>query len=449
MSISLRDLTDRFDVLFDAWERADRRLYLVGGCVRDVIMELDAIGDIDLTTDALPDETTQLLRKAGFPAYPIGARFGTISTIVDGVPIEITTFRVEEHYQAGNRKPNVTFGSDLAHDLSRRDLSINAMAAGRRGTLHDPFDGQGAIERRILEVPRGGLQNTIGILRDDPLRLLRIARFAARFGFTPTEDTTNAAKATSQELLHISHERWKMELDKMLVAPRAGDGLRWLHDVGALTVLFPSLAPCAPHHAQLVEAVERTHVERMTRWAVLLLAAAWCRQVGTLPALNAPPECHADGARAADFATRAARHFRFSNEEREMARRLCGAPVPSSVLNGTWTRLERRRFIAEWGGLYAAALELSFAWSPMEHADYAPIRAALDDAFLHEDVVPRLPPGLGKHVIDDLGVPRGPAVAMCIERIRAAIVDGELANGSDTATYIAFLRADGAEPAAD
>src|SRR5699024_9407205 len=150
-----------------------------------------------------PSETIEILKGEGLPVYPIGERFGTISTLVDGVPIEITTFRVEEQYEAGNRKPHVTFGSSLTHDLSRRDLSINAMAAGRGGKLHVPFGRQGAIVAQMLEVPGGGLENTVGILQDDPLRLLRIGRFCARFGFEPTQDTTVAAQRTASQLNHI------------------------------------------------------------------------------------------------------------------------------------------------------------------------------------------------------------------------------------------------------
>src|SRR5690625_4230694 len=178
------------------------------------MMAHQEVGDIDMTTDAHPSETIAILKAEGLPVYPIGERFGTISTLVDGTPIEITTFRVEEQYERGNRKPNVTFGRSLRHDLSRRDLSINAMAAGRGGKLHDPFGGQRAIEERILEVPGGGFENTVGILQDDPLRLLRIARFCARFGFEPTPETTAAAQETAEQLEHISRERWKMEIDK-------------------------------------------------------------------------------------------------------------------------------------------------------------------------------------------------------------------------------------------
>lgn len=408
--------------------------------MRDVLMEVEEIGDIDLTTDARPEETTAMLEAAGFPAYPIGARFGTISSLVNGTEIEITTFRVEEHYEKGSRKPEVTFGSSLEHDLSRRDLSINAMAAGRGGALFDPFAGQAAIEQRILEVPKGGLENTIGILRDDSLRLLRIARFCARLGFTPTEDTTAAARLTAQELEQISHERWKMELDKTLVAPHIGLGLRWLNEVGALGVLFPSFAARPAESEALIARLEAGAPDRMARWASVFLAAAWMHRDGRLPDLGLPPEARVPPSYCARRAGIAARYFRFSNEERALVQRLCAETPDQAALVGVWDRVARRRFLAAWGADYGTALELAYAWSEMDAGAYAKLRAAMDEAYAVEDVEVRLPRGFGHAVLTELRVPRGPAVARAIEHVRQAVIDGALPNEADAARYLDYLR---------
>lgn len=439
--LTLRQLADQFEALFQVWEDAGHSLYLVGGCVRDVLMQRDEIGDIDLTTDARPEETTAMLERAGFPAYPIGARFGTISTIVDGVPVEITTFRVEETYEAGSRKPHVIFGESLEHDLSRRDLSINAMAAGRHGTLFDPFRGRDAIAARILEVPRGGFENTVGILRDDPLRLLRIGRFCARFAFTPTDQTTDAAKVTADELQYISHERWKMELDKTLIAPHMTMGLRWLNEVGAFGVLFPSFHHRLDEANTLIARLGEMSDDRIARWAALFLAAAWMQAKERLPDLRLPADERADLEHCGRWAMRAARHFRFSNEEREMVRRLCMSSLDEAALSRTWTRMERRRYLAEWGGLYRAALEVAQAFSQVDAAHYAKLQAELDHAFVCEDVTVRLPHGFGKSVLEKLKVPRGPKVAQTIAYVQQAIVDGELPNGAPEELYLEFLRA--------
>lgn len=440
MAVSLDDLTARFDLLFHAWERAGQDLYLVGGCVRDVIMQSHDIGDIDMTTDARPEVTIEILKREGLPVYPIGERFGTISTMVEGTPVEITTFRVEEQYERGSRKPEVTFGSSLKHDLSRRDLSINAMAAGSGGRLHDPFGGQRAIEEGILEVPGGGLENTVGILQDDPLRLLRIARFCARFGFEPTPDTTEAARRTAKQLDNISHERWKMEIDKTLVAEEVHRGLSWLREVGAISVLFPIFGENNGSAADVVDAIARSENDRITRWAVIFLATGWLHTKETLPDLRLPADEFPDPVECGRIASRNARRFRFSNEERARVRQLCARPVHASHLEATWDRATRRRFIAEWGDLYSAALSLSQAWSQTDSKGYRLLYAQLQDAFETEDVVVRLPHGFGRRVLNDLGVPRGPQVAETIDALRQAIVDGHLPNGASPEVYLEFLR---------
>lgn len=440
MTVSLDDLSARFDLLFRAWERAEQHLYLVGGCVRDVIMQCEEIGDIDMTTDARPEVTIEILRREGLPIYPIGERFGTISTMVEGTPVEITTFRVEEQYEHGSRKPEVTFGSSLEHDLSRRDLSINAMAAGSGGRLHDPFGGQRAIEQGILEVPGGGLENTVGILQDDPLRLLRIARFCARFGFEPTPDTTDAARRTAKQLDNISHERWKMEIDKTLVADDVHRGLSWLRDVGAMSVLFPVLGQHVGAAEDANDAVARAENDRITRWAVLFLAEAWLHTKGHLPDLRLALDDFPDSVESGRIVSRNARRFRFSNDERARVRQLCSRPLHAADLEVSWDRATRRRFIAEWGDLYAAALSLSQAWSQTDPQRYRLLYAQLRDAYATEDVIVRLPPGFGRRVLEDLEVPRGPQVAETIDMVRQAIVDGHLPNGARSEVYLEFLR---------
>ena len=173
-----------FEELFDAFAADGFEIVFVGGCVRDLVMEKDEIGDIDLATSAPPSETKRVLKASGFRAIPLGEKFGTITTMVGDVTVEITTYRVGELYEHGSRHPVVRFGTDLKEDLVRRDLSINAMAMHRDGTIVDPFDGQRAIRERTLEVPGGGYEETISILRDDPLRLLRTARLRLLFGKT-------------------------------------------------------------------------------------------------------------------------------------------------------------------------------------------------------------------------------------------------------------------------
>ena len=167
--------------------------YLVGGCVRDWVLGR-VPKDIDFTTDALPSETKAILAANQYPVIPVGEVFGTIATNIDKKTYEITTFRVKESYTRGSRHPVVCYGRDLALDLERRDLTINAMAASISGEIVDPFDGLGDLERRVLRVPRSSYERSVDIFSDDPLRILRLARFKARLGFDVDIDAQRAAR---------------------------------------------------------------------------------------------------------------------------------------------------------------------------------------------------------------------------------------------------------------
>lgn len=439
MPITIEQLTERFDRLFAAWKKAGKELYLVGGCVRDVVMGLDEVGDIDLTTDALPEETREILEKNRLPAYPIGARFGTISTIVDGSQVEITTFRVDETYEARNRKPEVVFGSSLVDDLARRDLSMNAMAAGPGGHLIDPFDGQRAIRERLLEVPGGGLEATRSILRDDPLRLLRVARFAARFAFTPSADTTQAARETSGELAHISHERWKMEMDKLLIAPHVQAGLSWLFEIDAFAVLVPPLGRkrlgerAKAVEDELVRCIGQLPDDPIVRWsaiALLALSADVSSEQGAL--LNGLP---AESERRRAWAHKLAERFRFSNEEKRRLRRFVESFPTSSRLEALTSRIERRRWLAHWEDDALAAYELANVM-----LGSAPeVREALQQAIADEDIDIRLPAGFGARVIRHFNLPRGPQIARAIDHLKGAIIDGDVENGASAEAYLRWL----------
>ncbi len=193
---AIQDLLGRHAGLFGFFEAEGEELVIVGGAVRDIISAaaLPAKLDVDFATSALPEKTIEILKKNKLRFFTTGIRFGTISTIHadSGRMLELTTYRPDESYTPGSRKPEVSFGTSLEADLIRRDLSINAMALRSDGSIVDLFGGREAIAARRLEVPGGGLERTRIILRDDPLRILRIARFAARLDYRATDDTTTA-----------------------------------------------------------------------------------------------------------------------------------------------------------------------------------------------------------------------------------------------------------------
>ncbi len=423
----------RFRRLFGAFERAGFALFLVGGSVRDHVMRRPPGTDFDFATDATPAQTRDLLRDAGFRTWDIGARFGTISTRVDGIPCEITTFRVGELYRHGSRHPEVVFGTRLADDLGRRDLSINAMAMGADGVIVDPFDGRNAIAARALEVPGGGLENSISILRDDPLRLLRIARFAARLDFAPTADTSAAARQTAPELRLISRERWKMELDKLLIAPHAATGLRWLHEVGALGVVVPALAGLDEAGlARLTALVDALPAAHIPRWAAVARCGAAASQ-GATP-LDPPPAACATQARAI------ADELRVSNAERISLLRLAALEGPEFDPSRPLTPETIRRLAHYWGADRADAIALRGALAGGGPEAVAAREAEVAALAASGPIVPALPTGLGDAVMRQLGVARGPAVRTHIDEVVEAILRGELPGAPSVAECVDWLR---------
>ena len=203
---------------------AGHRAYLVGGSVRDAFLDRVRAGsDIDVASDARPDAIERVLGGWADAVWLQGERFGTVGCAKDGDRFEITTFRAEI-YRGDSRKPEVTFSDDLATDLSRRDFTVNAIAiALDEPELIDPTDGLADLAARRLRTP---LSPEISF-GDDPLRMLRAARFVATLGFEPATDVVRAIEQMRGRLQIISAERIRDELSKLLLADDPSDGL-WL-----------------------------------------------------------------------------------------------------------------------------------------------------------------------------------------------------------------------------
>jgi len=186
---------------------AGHKAYFVGGFVRDRSLG-EPVQDIDLATSALPQEVMAL-----FPhTVATGLQHGTVSVIVNKVAYEVTTFRTESTYEQSRRPVEVTFIRDLHADLERRDFTMNAMAMDVEEQLIDPYEGQADIKLRIVRA----VGNANERFAEDALRMLRCLRFAAQFNFQIEQDTWQALLTNRSKLEHISIERVRMELDKML-----------------------------------------------------------------------------------------------------------------------------------------------------------------------------------------------------------------------------------------
>ena len=217
---------------------AGHRLYLVGGLVRDRLMGADRTPDHDLTTDATPDRIRELVEGVADVVWLQGERFGTVGLRVGDHAMEITTHRAEA-YVGDSRKPVVRFSTDLHEDLGRRDFTVNAMAVDvADGTLHDPFDGRADLSAGILRTPLSP-EESFG---DDPLRMLRAARFHARYGLTPADGLVEAARSLADRLGIVSGERIRGELFRLLEVEDPTAGFSLLEEIDLLWRVLPEFA---------------------------------------------------------------------------------------------------------------------------------------------------------------------------------------------------------------
>ncbi|WP_309620905.1 CCA tRNA nucleotidyltransferase [Salinibacterium sp.] len=236
--ISLGELADSTPVaaLATAFSQAGRQLALVGGPVRDAFLGR-AVTDLDFTTDALPDEILALISPISSAQWDIGREFGTIAARIAGQTVEITTYRADL-YDGASRKPVVAFGDTLEGDLVRRDFTINAMALRLpERVLVDPWGGVEHLVAGRITTP-GPPEVSFG---DDPLRMLRAARFTSQLGFTVDPGTVSAMVALAPRLEIVSVERVADELSKLLKTADPVPGIRLLVETGIAQLVLPEV----------------------------------------------------------------------------------------------------------------------------------------------------------------------------------------------------------------
>lgn len=249
-------------------------VFLVGGTVRDLLLNRPS-GDLDFATPLAVDTVEHRVRERGLKAYVAGRRFGTIGFKACGSRVEVTTFRAIS-YAPGRRAPEVGFVDDLDEDLAHREFTINAMATdGVR--LMDPTGGRADLQASLIRAVGSPRER----FREDPIRMLRAARFASELGFSVEERTAKAINESAHRILYSARERWSTELDALLVGCNCGAALVGLAETGLLRYLLPELQlqlnfeQNSPYHDRslfehTVAVVERTPREVDLRWAALL-----------------------------------------------------------------------------------------------------------------------------------------------------------------------------------
>ena len=249
---------DRFAAVLDElapiaarFREAGHRLYIVGGSVRDLMIgRVDPASpafDIDLTTDARPEAIKACVNGWADAVWNQGEKFGTVGARSGQRTYEITTFRAES-YTDDSRKPHVVFADDVETDLSRRDFTVNAMALEVTGdgtpTLVDPFDGARDLMSGVLRTPLGPEVS----FSDDPLRMLRAARFLAGLGLEPTDELVAAVRAMAPRLEIVSAERIRDEFDKLITLDHPTAGLWFLVETGLADQFLPELPAMRLEH---------------------------------------------------------------------------------------------------------------------------------------------------------------------------------------------------------
>ena len=239
--IALATIRDRAPAAFELAKRFDSAnftLALVGGSVRDAL--LGRLGnDLDFTTNARPDEIKKILKTFAEDIWEVGIKFGTIAARKGDTAIEITTYR-SERYQSDSRNPEVEFGEKIEGDLSRRDFTINAMAielTGKEPQFIDPHGGVTDLLKKEIRTP-GSPEDSFN---DDPLRMLRAARFAAQLGFTINKSVLEAMATLADRLSIISAERIRDEFIKIMLSSNPRVGITTLVDTGLCEKFLPEI----------------------------------------------------------------------------------------------------------------------------------------------------------------------------------------------------------------
>ena len=404
---------------------AGHELYLVGGSVRDLLSGRES-PDLDFATSAHPPETTRVLQGWADRRYFVGVRFGTVGALKDGRRLEITTFR-QESYVEEHRKPAVTFGENIQTDLARRDFTINAMAVKLPdGAFVDPFNGVRALAARSLDTP---LDPEVAF-SDDPLRMVRAARLVAQLHVTPADRVRAAIAAMRGRLVIVAAERIRDELDRLLVAPAAAQGLALLVDTGLADVFLPELPalrleqdPVHKHKDVLrhtYAVVERCEPDVILRLAALLHDIGKPRTRQITPGGISFHHHEVVGSRMARERLTA---LRYPHAVIEDVCRLIELHLRFHGYGEGWTDAAVRRFVRDAGPLLDRLNQLTRADVTTRNEQRAERFARLQDeleeriaALAEEENLEALRPALdGRQVMARLGLAPGPVVGQALE----------------------------------
>jgi len=410
---------------------AGHELALVGGPVRDAFLG-GIPGDLDLTTDATPEQVLAITNRWADRTWTIGIEFGTVGLRKKDAIYEITTYR-SEAYDRASRKPEVRYGTSLVDDLRRRDFTINAMAARLPSyELVDPFGGLDALRDKVIRTP-GRPEDSFN---DDPLRILRAARFAARLGFAVADDVQAAMGAQAPRLSIVSAERITDELTKLMVATDPAYGLDLLTETGVAAQVLPELPALRmevdEHHRhkdvythsltvlrQAIELEPRYGLERdlVLRLAAILHDIGKPRTRSLLP--GGKVAFHHHEVVGAKMARKRLTELRFPKDVVADVAKLIELHLRfHGYGDGEWTDSAVRRYVTDAGPLLTRLHALTRADCTTRNARKAARLAAaydsleerIDELRKQEEIDAIRPEIDGNDIMELLGLPPGPLV---------------------------------------
>jgi len=445
---------------------AGHQLYLVGGSVRDAVLGR-LTTDLDFTTDARPETVQQIVRPWADAMWDTGIDYGTVGVGKADQRLEITTFRADSYDQV-SRNPEVRFGDRLEDDLVRRDFTANAMAvritADGPGEFLDPLGGLAAVQQRILDTPAAPSVS----FGDDPLRMLRAARFVSQLGFGVADRVREAIIVMAPALARITVERIAVELDKMLLGMDPVAGIELMVRTGLGDVVLPEIGGMQmaidEHHQhkdvyqhsltvlrQAIALEEPGESDLVLRWAALLhdIGKPTTRRHES----DGGVSFHHHEVVGAKMVRKRLRSLKYSKQMIDDVSQLVYLHLRfHGYGEGTWTDSAVRRYVTDAGPLLSRLHKLVRAdcttrnkrRAVLLQANYDGLEARIAELSAKEDLA-RVRPDLdGNEIMELLGIPGGPQVGEAWNYLKELRLDrGPMSREEATAELLAWWRACG------
>jgi poly(A) polymerase len=464
-AVALNRHADLLRELGSMFAAAGHELYLVGGSVRDALMDRLS-PDLDFTSDARPEQLQELLGPWADALWDTGIEFGTIGAQKGDHRLEITTFRADR-YDRVSRNPQVRFGDSLGDDLVRRDFTVNAMAvritASGAGDFFDPLGGLAALSARVLDTPATP-SDSFG---DDPLRMLRAARFVSQLGFTVAPRVRAAIEKMASQLGRITAERVAAELDKLLVGNDPVAGIDLMVQTGMGDVVLPEVGGMRmaidEHHQhkdvyqhsltvlRQAAALEEEGPDLVLRWAALL------HDIGKPATRKHEPDggvsFHHHEVVGAKMARKRLRALKYSKQMVDDVSQLVYLHLRfHGYGDGSWTDSAVRRYVTDAGPLLPQLHKLVRADCTTRNkrraarlqSNYDHLEQRIAELAAQEDLQ-RVRPDLdGNEIMQLLGIPPGPQVGEAWRHLKELRLDrGPLTHEEATAELMAWWRSRG------